>query len=148
MAKQKTLRTVTELNARYTRFCANHDLDDSIAPAEQIAENDKQQLWLDAHVEALELAQAAEQGAEQIKANVVLDSAASGSRKAAAILTNIGKKDAAMAAMLRRGEALIATMNIVETTRKVALEICTAAPYDVVAVKANKRGDIQTGWGF
>ena len=148
MAKQKTLRTVTELNARYIRFCENHDLDETVSPAEQIAENDKQQLWLDAHVEALELAQAAEQGAEEVNANVVLEDAHTGARKAAAILSAIGKKDKAVSAMLRKGEQLAASLNIIETSRKVALTICQPSGYAVVDSKTNKRGQVQTGWGF
>ena len=148
MAKQKTLRTTAELNARYTRFCDNHDLDETIAPAEQIAENDKQQLWLDAHVEALELAQAAEQGAEEVSTNVVLEDAHTGARKAAAILSSIGRSDAAVNAMLRRGERLAATLNIVEVSRKVALTVCKVASYQTVDTKQNKMGYTQTGWAF
>jgi len=80
MAKQKILRTVSELNARYARFCQTHELEASISAHEQIAETEKQQLWLDAHVEALELAIAAEKGAAQLKSNVTLEDSKAGAK--------------------------------------------------------------------
>tara|TARA_B100000700_G_scaffold249250_1_gene279437 strand:+ start:1817 stop:2263 length:447 start_codon:yes stop_codon:yes gene_type:complete len=146
MAKQKILRTVSELNARYARFCKNHDLEASIPAHEQIAETEKQQLWLDSHVEALELAIAAEKGAAQLKSNVTLEDSKTGAKKAAAILSAIGNKDAAISAMMRKGEKLIASLNIIETSRNVTMKICTAAGYKAMETKTNKLGQVQMGW--
>lgn len=145
MAKQKILRTVAELNARYARFCDTHELDESILAHDQIAETEKQQLWLDAHVEALELAMAAEKGAAQLKANVTLEDSKVGARKAAAILSSIGNSNAAINAMMRTGEQLITSLNIIETTRKVTMKICNSG-YAVKDSKTNKCGQTQLGW--
>jgi len=144
MAKQKILRTVSELNARYARFCQTHELEASISAHDQIAETEKQQLWLDAHVEALELAIAAEKGAAQLKSNVTLDDSKA---EAAAILSAIGNKDAAISAMMRKGEQLIASLNIIETSRKVTMKIC-ATGYAVKDSKTNKCGQVQLGWAL
>ena len=147
MAKQKILRTVSELNARYARFCQTHELEASISAHDQIAETEKQQLWLDAHVEALELAIAAEKGAAQLKSNVTLDDSKAGAKKAAAILSAIGNKDAAISAMMRKGEQLIASLNIIETSRKATMKICNAG-YAVRESKSNKLGQVQMGWAL
>lgn len=59
MSKQskKTLRSTQELKARYARFCESNDLDSSILPDLQIAETEKQQLWLDNLVSQLKAAE-------------------------------------------------------------------------------------------
>ncbi len=59
MSKQskKTLRSTQELNARYARFCETNELDSTIAPELQIAESEKQQMWLDNLVSQLKIAE-------------------------------------------------------------------------------------------
>lgn len=51
-----TIRSVQELEIRYIRFCAKHDLDQSISAEEQYGESDTQQQWLDRYVESVNLA--------------------------------------------------------------------------------------------
>ncbi len=59
MSKQtkKVQRSTQELNARYARFCETNELDSTIAPEFQIAENEKQQMWLDSLVSQLKVAE-------------------------------------------------------------------------------------------
>jgi len=59
MSKQtkKVQRSTQELNARYARFCESNDLDSSVAPELQLAENDKQRVWLDNLVAQLQAAE-------------------------------------------------------------------------------------------
>ncbi len=143
MAKKKILRSTAELNARYVRFCENHDLNSSIPADEQIAENEKQQQWLDNLVESLEMAAAVERGTAELKSNVELEDNKSGAQKAATILCAIGKKDAALSAVLRKGETLLSALTIVTP-----LTLCRATSYETVESRANKRGEIQMGWAM
>lgn len=143
MAKKKILRSTAELNARYVRFCENHDLNSSIPADEQIAENEKQQQWLDNLVESLEMAAAVERGTAELKSNVEIENSKSGAQKAASILCAIGKKDAALNAVLRKGETLLSALTMVAP-----LTVCHDAAYNVVELRANKCGEIQMGWAM
>lgn len=143
MAKKKILRSTAELNARYVRFCENHELNFNIPADEQIAENEKQQQWLDNLVESLDIAAAVERGTAELKSNVELENSKSGAQKAASIFCSIGKKDAALNAVLRKGETLLSALTMVAP-----LTVCHDAAYNVVELRANKCGEIQMGWAM
>lgn len=49
-------RSLQELRVHYMNFCANRDLDYNTSPEEQITTCDKDQKWLDAHVQDIQLA--------------------------------------------------------------------------------------------
>jgi len=78
---------------------------------------------------------------------VTLEDSKAGAKKAAAILSAIGNKDAAISAMMRKGEQLIASLNIIETSRKATMKICKAG-YAVRESKSNKLGQVQMGWAL
>jgi ribosome assembly protein YihI (activator of Der GTPase) len=44
------MKTLMELNKRYTDFCLKNDLEDSLKPDEQYQLSDGQQCWVDAHI--------------------------------------------------------------------------------------------------
>jgi len=89
------------------------------------------------------MAAAVERGTAELKSNVEIENSKSGAQKAASILCAIGKKDAALSAVLRKGETLLSELTIVTP-----LTLCRATSYETVELRANKRGEIQMGWAM
>lgn len=54
--KRAEPKSVQELKVCYLNFCQKRDLDASTPPHEQIVASDKDQQWLDAHIQAVNLA--------------------------------------------------------------------------------------------
>lgn len=54
--KPLTPKSVQELKVCYLNFCKKRDLDPSVPPQEQVAGSNKDQKWLDAHIQSITLA--------------------------------------------------------------------------------------------
>lgn len=70
--RKKLVREVTELQARYIRFCINNELNEEIPAHEQISLNVRQQKWIDSHLDELSIAMKIKEGKidDEIKSRI------------------------------------------------------------------------------
>ncbi len=122
-----TTRSIEELTLRYARFCERNELDSSIAADEQIAENDKHQLWLDRHLANLAIAQDDENHDYNVS-------------EISNILTDLGRQNEIGQYMLRKGETFITMLNVLPIARKLK-NIVAPAPHAI-------SNGVQTKSGF
>ncbi len=121
-------RSIEELNLRYARFCERNELDATIIAEEQLAENNKQQLWLDNHVAHLAIAE------EENNHNVNVEAVAE-------ILTDLDRAKEIGNYMLRKGESLICMANIVHVqVKRTIANILPPAPHAMANGVQTKAG--------
>lgn len=141
-SKKVTVRSLQELNLRYVRFCAKHDLDDTVQPEDQYAETNIQQVWLDKHIEQITQAKAEGVLLARGRIDAVRD-IAKDLHDRFEINTSIKFKKSAQSIKNKIGQAIAVAVDYQPSIKR-TIELCPN-PFAMQNAKTFKTGQTQLG---